>query len=219
MDDDTKFSENIKNFVDKFLRSRNHKTLKEIFDKHKIVTTDGCRGANKKEIVPKEKMHDLWKDLLMEEASKSSDDLFKDSDANGDGEIDLEDLKRILECPNDVERWIATIPIGPLVASALASLHIRGGSKKEPLRSISTCTDKDLDRVLEGMVSGLKTLMRSAIDELKVAYKRQDELKSKHDEETKLRVLSCGEVPAFYGGLGDRVGKATNENSQLEPAK
>ena len=160
-------------------------------------------------------MQALWDELLPSVASKSNDDLFKDSDANGDGEIDLEDLKLILERPNEVDRWIATIPIGPLVGSAFSPIINRDKSNADPLRSISTCTDQDLNCIFKGLASGFHQLMRTAIDELKCAHAKQDEMKPQQPESMELRALSCGGVSAFYGGLGDRVG----EQSDCEPIR
>ena len=183
--------------------------LKNVFDKRKTVIVDGCRNDHKREIILKENLRLVMDELgLPYDRQMSDDDLLRKFDANGDGELDLEDVKIALQCPNKVDQFVASIPLGPLVASALMPIiSQKSSNEKDPLRIISTCSDKELNYVVQGIRRPLLTLMRTYVNQLKESYNKMDQLKavvdSQHDE---VPTLSCGGVSAFYNGLGDRVG-------------
>ena len=193
-------------YADRFVRRRDHSVVKRIFETHSTKIVDGCRHGHSKDIIEIKNVRAITDDLLIPHNSENDEELFKYLDANCDGEVDYEDIKVVLERPNKVEQWIASIPLGQLIASAFSPIICRDTTEKDPLRIISRCSDQDLSLIYQGITNGFLTLMRTSVDELESSYQKMDAMKAQ-DGPDSLRTLSCGEVSAFYNGLGDRIGE------------
>ncbi len=194
-------------YADRFVRRRDHSVVKRIFETHSTKIIDGCRNGHSKDIVERKNARAITVDLLIPHNNENDEDLFKYLDANCDGEVDYEDIKVVLERPNKVEQWIASIPLGQLVASAFTPIICRDTTEKDPIRILSRCSDQDLRLIYQGIANGFLALMRTSVDELKLSYDKMDEMKAHDNGSDSLRDLSCGEVSAFYNGLGDRIGE------------
>lgn len=105
-----------------------------------------------------------------------------------------------------------SIPLNQLVAAAFSAVADRAAGKKDPLRSISKCSDDDLSLVCEALTQGLLQLCKQHSRLLREAYDTLDRKKlapSGADDQAKFTVstMSCGSISAFYDGLGSRVGE------------
>jgi hypothetical protein len=146
---------------------------------------------------------------ILYSSSETDEDLFTRMDANRDGEVDFEDVRIIHTYPNKVEQWMASIPLGQLVASALlrlidiAAKPTNFSSEEDSLRNICMISDQDLSLLFEGIKDAFLELMKSSINDLKLSFEKMDKVDG---QKSTSEVLSCGDVSDFYNGIGDRVG-------------
>ena len=158
--------------------------------------------------------------------------IFDGMDADGDAALDLAEFKIAVTRPSqvlkDVERWTCSMPFQQLVAAGFVQLADHGSkaallrkkdktvedgqNQKDPLRSVSKCSDEEFHVVCDAVLEGCRQLLIKHHSELKIAYEALDKQKlGKGSEEDQskfsLNTMSCGEISAFYEGLGGRVGE------------
>jgi hypothetical protein len=97
-------------------------------------------------------------------------DMDLDANYDMDGTIDQAEWESIVTRPTPLEEWACSLPLGYLVAGALAPLVSAEGACKsasQQLQKLRGCSKEDLAVVCCGLMDGVMKLLEDAIDELK----------------------------------------------------
>jgi hypothetical protein len=195
--------------VEYFLKRQDESYLKKHFDRHKEESEPG------KFFIPKRKMRAALDDIGLCVEKDDVEALFQILDIDGDGILDWSEFKIAASRPSkllkELERWTASMPFHQLIAVALLPIVEAASDKKETLRLICNC--EDLSLLYDTMTDGCKQLFVKFLNQLKDSYAALDKKKlniGSEDDGSKFSIntMSCGEISAFYDGLGSRVGNS-----------
>jgi hypothetical protein len=189
-------------------------------------------AAIEREVMPKENLKLALEDIGFKVQAEDVEAIFESMDSDGDAVLDLTEFKLAVTRPSkalkEIERWTTSMPFQQLIASGFVLLaehdkaplirkKDKGGeedpTKKDPLRSVSKCSEEDFTAVCDCVLEGCRKLLVKHHAELRTAYEALDKQKfgkGSDDDQSKfsLNTMSCGGVPDFYEGLGGRVGKS-----------
>jgi hypothetical protein len=189
-----------------------------VFDKHKSPDSDS---------ISKKKTKDALEEIGFFFQNDEIEQLFESLDMDGNGTLDLKEFKfaasRSSKTVREIEGWTASFPFSQLAAACFIPFveNYRPPNNKDvrpqavnksALEIISECADADFSVACEKMLlEGFKPLLSKHLKKLQAAYtaqRKSDEKKGKEDEQSKFSIntMSCGEIDAFYEGLGGRVG-------------
>jgi hypothetical protein len=131
--------------------------------------------------------------------------LLREIDAGKNGYLSLDEFKSISKNPTVSERWALSLPLYRLLSDALPPQE----KQDDIMRTISALTDQEISLVCEGMLDGLKRMVREAVQILNKAYRSMDSRKAVECGSTKFVVnsMSCGDINDFHAGLEGRIGK------------
>ena len=195
------------------LKRQDDKALSDAFNMHKHHMSKGFKEGT--EGILKENLKAALEEFFFEVRSDMVENIFSTRDVNDDGYLDFQEFKMAVQEPSAIEEWTSSsFSLSGLAAAALApiiDMHPEF-KDKEPLRAISLCSDDHLRTARGAVMEGLLKVMTSRVLDLKTSFEAMDNkaVRMKEDvEQSKFSVgtMSCGDIPSFFEGLGERVGK------------
>ena len=148
--------------------------------------------------------------------------LFKEADIDQDGGLDLEEFRRVIARPTELEQWCSTLPLakllsccleGTLAGAAAASPH---AALADPVRRVCSMSPQDLDRVSEEFWVGSRRLLAEQASQLKRCYAELDSKAAEVGDGSSGKFqtfsMSAGTVEDFHKGLTDRVGAISSHS-------
>jgi len=197
--------------------------------------------AVERDLLPKENLKAALEEVGFKVLDSDVEAIFDGMDVDGDTALDFSEFKIAVTRPSkvlkDVERWTCSMPFQQLVAAGFVQLADHGHkapvlrkkdqsaenthNQKDPLRVISKCSDEEFNVVCDAVLEGCRKLLVKHHSELKIAYEALDKKKlgqSSEEDQSKfsLNTMSCGDISAFYEGLGGRVGELLQINYWLK---
>ena len=187
-------------------------------------------AANDREVLSKDSLKPALEEIGFKVRPEDVEGIFESMDSDGDAVLDLNEFKIAVTRPSkilkEIERWTTSMPFQQLIAAGFVQLvdHSKvpvirkkdKGSeeesvKRDPLRSVSKCSEVEFNTVCDCVLEGCRKLLTKHHADLKAAYEALDKQKfgkGSDDDQSKfsLNTMSCGGVPDFYEGLGGRVG-------------
>ena len=136
--------------------------------------------------------------------------LFKETDIDEDGTLDLNEFSRILDRPSKLEQWSNSLPLAKLLSFCLLAADESISAAPDPPRIMCGLDLQALDTIVDGFCGGLKRLLHERVKQLKVCYSALDR-KAAEDSGANAKfqtiAMSAGKVGDFHKGLTDRVGE------------
>ena len=132
--------------------------------------------------------------------------LFLSMDINDDGVIDLDELKRVLRIPTQIEQLFSTLPFHRLFASAVPRT-----SGKDPLRSFAQLQVDQVKGIVHAVIPFLEKIILDEVTKLKESFDAMDKSEA-NMKASKFEVpitMSAGKIEDFHGGLSKRTGLMT----------
>lgn len=211
MEKSEKLLDKVKHQVQACLRRQDDKVIADVFRKYKDDLVHGLKHGT--EGIFKENLQAAMRELDLYIQTDTIDNIFLTMDVNDDGYLDLEEFKIAVHRSSPMEQWTASFPLTKLVASALLPIIDMFPAYKDsdPLRALSLCSDEDVGIACNGVMEGISKMVLLRIKELRQSYAAMDAKaleKRENVEDSKFTVgtMSCGDIPSFFKGLGERVG-------------
>lgn len=199
------------------VRLMNRECLMQIFLKHKDAAKTGISTPSS------------FKAVLLEAnapcipCDDALEDHFKRFDVLGDNCIGFDALKRAVETPDALERWLdegSTFKLGafaPALRAAISSNRqqpANSGTRDEPLellRETSVLDESTIDLAVDASVAAIKLRLKAKHAELRSIFQAKEralDLENQKSPNDRLVVakMKSGDANDFYEGLAARVG-------------
>jgi hypothetical protein len=132
--------------------------------------------------------------------------LFLSMDINDDGVIDLDEFKRALRIPTQIEQLFSTLPFHRLFANAVPKT-----SGKDPLRSFAQLKVAQVKELVHAVMPYLEKAIFDEVTKLRECFDAMDKSEA-NLKASKFEVpieMSTGRIEDFHCGLSKRIGLMT----------
>jgi hypothetical protein len=155
--------------------------------------------------------------------------LFKEADIDQDGGLDLEEFRRVIARPTELEKWCSTLPLAKLLGCCLegtlsdAAAASPPAALADPVRRVCSLSPQDLDSVSEAFWGGARRLLAEQASQLKRCYAELDRKAAEVGDGSSGKFqtfsMSAGTMEDFHKGLTDRVGASSAHLTELKERK
>ena len=179
---------------------RSESFIRQVFDKHAVKTAqhpDGEIGVGNLEPA----LRELG-------VSGDAQRVFADMDVNGDGVVEFEEWRAVVEMSSSVEAWAKRVPWWQSVADAMVVADATRG--EDPLRAVASLSDEQLDAVCRVVAEETAAELRLQVKQLDWSFKQMDLAKQEASGAgSKFQTFkaNAGTIDNFHAGLGGRVGQ------------
>ena len=205
-------SDQIRLQVEYCLKRQDERFLLSVFQKHKKHLIQGMKQGT--EGILKENLQAAMEELNIFMQIDTVENIFLTMDVNNDGFLDFEEFKIAVLRPSPMEQWTSSIPLNKIIAAALTPVISMFPMFKDsdPLRALSLSSEEQLSSACRGVMEGILNIICRRVQELRRSFEVLDCKAVQEKENLELSkfaaigTMSCGDIPSFFKGLGERVG-------------
>ena len=183
---------------------RDKQYLEALFHKHKHPDT-GCLTI--------EQLSTVLDELAFEPLSESEmiSTAFESNLQRVEGVLSLDQFQYFMlnhQRQGPIELWAQGLPLAQLVSDSFPILK-----GVEPLVMVSTLSSNEIEAVSAVFQQGFKKTLTKYIKELKEGLSATEQVKAVRSQNysqskySSISTMACGDISAFFEGLGTRVGK------------